>query len=212
MKRISVLIAAMAVSLVGVMSIGAGAASADVLCSTWQLTNGKGCEDAGGTIYPAGTELKMVSNSPLVVSWSANGQQPELTCQKSSLSLKVENPGSVFTNVATTVTGFTLASCDQTATVTSLGSASIQESPVGTSIGSATLSGTGFSYFSRFFGATCKMSLTGLKGELVGPVWNKKGASTLSFHGVGQSSNCFEMNVSASYIFTSPTSVYAAQF
>ncbi len=209
----------MAVALIGVVSLGAGTASADVLCNTWTLTNGSGCGTVGGTVYPAGTEIKMklVPGKQARLDLYPGEKMPEFQCGESSLYLTLTNAGSWEKAVEATVSHFSFSSCTYTPEVLSFGSASIREQPRGTSVGATTLSGTEIRAAKHIFGIRCRVNMTGAKGELVGPVWNKMGASTLTFnYAPVHSGDCGEMFFSGTYIaqsiLGSPTSIYALQF
>jgi hypothetical protein len=215
-----VLIAASAVSLVGLMGIASGSASADVLCDKWTLTNGWGCGTVGGTVYPAGTEIKMklLPGKQARLDLFKSGEYSEFQCSESALYLKITNPGSVVENVKATVTSFAFASCagGYTPEVISLGEADIREKSAGTTIGATTLSGTEIRTPKHWMGIKCRVNMSGATGDLVGPVWNKLEASTLTFDHAPVKGECGEMWFSGTYIaqniLGSPTSIYALQF
>ncbi len=210
MKRISVLIAAMAVSLVGAMSIGSGAASADVLCKTFSFAEGCGLANK----YPAGTkiysELRAGTHAKLDP-WKGSSLH-EFDCTHSALVMEITNPGSPSTNVEATITNMTFVSCDNTPTVVTPGNAYITESPAGSNAGSVAVLNNRIDVNSQIFGVKCKVQIEG-PGTLVGPAWNGLGASTITFANTKASTNsCGTWYFSGEYILTNPMSVYAAQF
>lgn len=208
MKRIYLLISAVAVSVVGVMGIASSVASADVLCDEGTYHT---CR--AGHVYPAGTEMQteLSSGSNAVLSYNSDGTYPEFTCGKSEIDMRIDHAGSLYTDVEATVTNLTFSACDRTPTVLAGGTAYINEYPAGTWNGKAQLFNNSISIKSRIFYLNCKVTIAG-PGKITGPVWNKLTASTMTFSGAtATSSVCGNMFFSGTYKFTSPTSVYAAE-
>lgn len=210
MKRISLLIAAISVSLLGVVSMGAGSASADVLCKTWAFA--EGCSAANR--YPAGTkiysELRPGTNAVLDV-WK-DAPFHEFKCSHSALVMEINSPGSAYTNVEATITNLTFVSCDNTPTVAAPGSAYITESPAGSTNGNIAVLKNLLYVNSQVFGVKCKVQIEG-PGKLVGPAWNGLGASAITFDDAKANAGiCGSWYFSGEYILTNPTSVYASQY
>jgi hypothetical protein len=182
-----------------VVLIGAGSASATVLCSTTTTT----CNAP----YGVGTVVHMTleSGSSLILE-QLNGATTK-TCTEATIKGTTAQQGSHTSTVAGVFNVFTLASCTQTASVLNSGSFEIHHI-AGTDNGTLTLSDVQITT-NTIFGSCVYGSGKGLlAGTLIGGTKPKVSINTILPKVSGNFACPAEQRLTAEYTITQPTPVY----
>lgn len=185
--------------------VGAGTASATVICKT-QMT--EGCA-ASGWAYPAGTEgtASLAAGTTAVLETTAG--ETLITCTESVVKSTLANAGSATTTVESGVSSITFGSCSQTVDTLKGGSA-VLHWIAGTDNGTLTTFGTRVTV--QVFGVSCVYGPS--EGQDVGnTIGGNPGSMTLSavFNRVEGGFLCpADARFTGKYVATSPTNAWVA--
>jgi hypothetical protein len=200
MKYVKMLGLAAVAAMALMAFVGAGSASATVLCST----NTSPCP--AGQKWPTGTQIEFTVTSGTSANWEETAGNVLETCTSGKIKGEITNAGSSTEAVKIKATEVSWTSCNVPTTTTGLGSLEIQNIS-GTSNGTLTM-GSGFKFTQNtvLFGSCVYGSGTGIDmGTLTGGAAGSVGIDVNTVLGGGEGVCCPSAKWSEHFTLTGPS-------